>query len=244
MKNSLIALFIMIGFNSLSLNAQKTLTRPTKKAQTTQTKPHNPSKLKAGSQNIQNTHSQFSKSLKPTGTINGYGYVDLGLSVKWATCNVGAKTPSDYGSYFAWGETSTKSEYTQANSVTWEKSMGNISGNYQYDAACDNWGGIWRLPTKLEIDELVNRCNRKWTTLGGHNGYLVTGPNGKSIFLPAAGYYFGSSLNNVGEHGYYLSSSPDERDSKSAYLLNFGCNYFLRSWSYRICGCTMRPVSE
>lgn len=244
MKKILIALLIMIGFNSLSLNAQKTLTKPTKKAQATQAKPHNPSKSKAGSQNTQNTQIQSSKSLKPTGTINGHGYVDLGLSVKWATCNVGAKTPSDYGSYFAWGETTTKSEYTEANSVTYNKSMSDISSDSHYDAARAKWGGTWRLPTKAEIDELVNKCKTRWTTYNGHKGRLVTGPNGKSIFLPAAGYHFGTSLDKVGEYGYYWSSTPFESGTQYAFRLYFTRSNFLSFWNYLYYGHTVRPVSE
>lgn len=259
MKKILIALLIMIGFNSLSLNAQKTLTKPTKKAHTTQTKPHNLSKPKAGSQKkrtdtmvvdyvrpqeMKNTQLKSSISLKPTGIINGHEYVDLGLSVKWATCNVGASSPSDYGDYFAWGETTAKSEYTVANSVTYEKSIGDISGDSRYDAARANWGGTWRLPTQAEIGELVNKCKTRWTTHGGHNGYLVTGPNGKSIFLPAAGWRDGSSLYNVGEDGSDWSSTPYESDTQNAYYLYFGSSHFYRYWGSRYYGHSVRPVSE
>lgn len=244
MKKILIALLIMIGFNSLSLNAQKTLTKPTKKAQTTQAKPHNPSKPKAGTQNTQNTHSQFSKSHKLTGTINGHGYVDLGLSVKWATCNVGTSSPSDYGDYFAWGETTTKSWYTSSNSVTCNKSIGDIAGNSRYDAASSKWGGTWRLPTRAEIDELIEKCERKWTIQGGHNGYLVTGSNGKSIFLPAAGWRNGSFPSKEGEYGYYWSSTPDDRGAEDAYSLYFFNDRFGEYSIYRYTGRTVRPVSK
>ncbi len=121
-------------------------------------------------------------SVKPTGKINGHEYADLGLSVKWATCNVGASSPSDYGNYYAWGETTPKGTYTEENSKTYGKNMGSIAGNSQYDAARANWGGSWRLPTASEIDELKSKCKYVWTTKGGVNGYKVTGPNGNSIF--------------------------------------------------------------
>ena len=85
---------------------------------------------------------------------NGHEWVDLGLSVKWATCNVGASRPEQYGNYYAWGETTTKSEYTRDNSKTMYKNLGDISGNAQYDAARANWGGSWRMPRKAEFDEL------------------------------------------------------------------------------------------
>ena len=140
-------------------------------------------------------------SFKPDGSDGkheGHGYVDLGLSVKWATCNVGATSPEDYGDYFAWGETETKSEYTEENSATYGlsisqlESQGYIDGagnlNPQYDAAAANWGGDWRMPTVAEMWELINNCTWTWTTQNGVSGYNVEGPNGNSIFLPAAGY--------------------------------------------------------
>ena len=179
-----------------------------------------------------------------TGTINGHKYVDLGLSVKWADRNVGAGSPSDYGSYFAWGETSTKSEYTEANSVTYEKDFGDIRGNSQYDAARANWGSSWRLPTKAECQELVDKCKWVWTTQGSHNGYKVTGPNGNSIFLPAAGCRNGSSLYFAGEDGYCWSSTPLESDARYAYYLYFGSGSHLVYWYDRSFGRSVRPVSE
>lgn len=192
----------------------------------------------------QDTVSQ--KDLKPVliGTINGHEYVDLGLSVKWATCNVGADSPSDYGDYFAWGETSTKSEYTEENSTTYEKSISDISGDSQYDVARANWGGTWRLPTAAEIDELTEKCKRKWITEGGHNGYRVTGPNGKSIFLPAAGWRYRSFLNYFGELGHYWSSTPRWSDTLSTYYLRFNSGSFGRDWYYRFRGHAVRPVSN
>ncbi len=150
--------------------------------------------------------------------INGHECVDLGLSIKWAACNIGASTPSDYGDYYAWGETSTKSLYTEDNSITFGKNMGSIAGDSRYDAARAKWGGSWRLPTASEIYELVSKCKREWTTMGGHKGYKVTGPNGKSIFLPAAGWRGGTSLYNAGESGDYWSATPYEDYSNIAYI--------------------------
>uniref|UniRef100_UPI0040569567 hypothetical protein n=1 Tax=Alistipes sp. TaxID=1872444 RepID=UPI0040569567 len=158
-------------------------------------------------------------SSSTTGERNGHKWVDLGLSVKWATCNVGASSPEDYGNYFAWGETTTKSSYDPSNSKIINRDMGNIAGNSSYDAARANWGGNWRMPTKTEMEELENRCTWTWTTQGGHKGYKVTGPNGNSIFLPAAGGRRGESLGSAGEYGTYWSASP--YDSQSAYDLNF-----------------------
>jgi len=249
MKKTLITLLFMSGFCCLSVNAQKPLKKP-QKTQTAVT-PNKPARQQqAGNKpnkpvRPQKTQTQPSAPrVTATGTINGHGYVDLGLSVKWATCNVGASSPSDYGSYFAWGETTAKSEYTVANSVTYEKSIGDISGDSRYDAARANWGGTWRLPTKAEIDELVNKCKIRWTTYNGHKGRLVTGPNGKSIFLPAAGWRNGSSLRYVGEGGYYWSSTPDESGTQSACSLGFNSRDFSRYWNCRYDGRTVRPVSE
>ena len=178
------------------------------------------------------------------GVINGHEYVDLGLSVKWATCNVGASGPSDYGDYFAWGEISPKSEYSKENSVTYKKNIGDIGGNARYDAARANWGGSWRLPTLDEIKELDEKCTWTWTTQGGHNGYEVVGPSGKSIFLPAAGWRGGASLYGVGEYGHYWSSSPYGSDARYACGLYFHSRNGSWDWSSRNGGRSVRPVSD
>ena len=178
--------------------------------------------------------------------INGHEYVDLGLpsGLKWAICNVGANLPSEYGDYYAWGETTTKSDYSSSNCVTYGQEMGDISGNPQYDAARANWGGTWRMPTKAEFDELLNKCTWRWTTQGGNNGYKVTGPNGNSIFLPAAGYRLGTSLYYAGSFGYCWSSTPNESTTQGAYDLYFGSDYHDTNWHDRYYGRSVRPVSE
>ena len=179
-----------------------------------------------------------------TGTIDGHEYVDLGLSVKWATCNVGASSPSDYGNYYAWGEVRTKSEYTEENSLTYKESMGDISGNSTYDAARYNWGGKWRLPTEAECRELVDNCWWFWGKYGGHKGYKATSKkNGASIFLPAAGRRYGSYLHFAGEDGYYWSSTPDESRTQDAYRL-YSYSYHGVDCYPRYFGLSVRPVSE
>lgn len=149
------------------------------------------------------------------GYINGHEYVNLGLSVKWATCNVGASKPEDSGYYFAWGETSPKTIYDWS---TYRWCNGNYNNITKYftpttaplefsdDAARVILGGSWRMPTKAEQDELREKCTWTWTSLNGVNGYKVTGSNGNSIFLPAAGYRNNDSLNGVGTYGNYWSS--------------------------------------
>lgn len=179
-----------------------------------------------------------------TGRINGHGYVDLGLSVKWATCNVGASRPENYGDYYAWGETQTKLEYTKKNSLTDGKNIGNISGNSQYDVARAQWGSSWRLPTLAEIKELKDKCKWKWTTEGGHKGYRVTGPNGNFIFLPAAGYCRDTGIHNLGLSGTYWSGTLYEGSSFNAYYLYFSSGYVTWGSSSRDRGHSVRPVSE
>ena len=159
----------------------------------------------------------------PDGEIAGHGYVDLGLpsGLKWATCNVGATSAEDYGDYFAWGETSPKAIYTDNTYQHWNDADGNgiweygesainsdISGNAQYDAATANWGGSWRMPSEDEMQELVNHCEWEWTEVNGVNGAKVIGPNGRCIFLPAAGLRYGPSLDGGGDIGHYWSSTP------------------------------------
>ena len=177
------------------------------------------------------------------GQHNGHEYVDLGLSVKWATCNVGATSPEDYGHYFAWGETRPKAEYTVENSLTCGKQMSDISGNVNYDAATANWGGDWRMPTKEEMKELCN-CAWERTTQNGVNVYRVTGPNGNSIFLPAAGGRGGTSLYNDGNVGFYWSSTPYDYDDDYAYNLDFSDGNEYVIGSYRSVGYTVRPITE
>ena len=195
---------------------------------------------------------------KPTGTIEGHGYVDLGLSVKWATKNVGASSPSDYGDYFAWGETRKKDNYDENTCFDCLDSTGASWGTYKiggktsisptcgHDTARENWGGTWRMPTNAEFDELCNKCTWTWTTQGGHKGYLVTSKtNGKSIFLPAAGWRYGTSTDGVGERGYYWSGTLSSWYSNNARSPYFNSSY--RNTSYgneRSFGQSVRPVTE
>ena len=108
------------------------------------------------------------------GIINGHEYVDLGLSVKWATCNVGADSPSGYGNYYAWGEITPKQDYLKTNDVLLPKKTFKISGDPRYDAACANWGDSWRLPTRKEIRELERKCRWVLTNIDGIEGLLVS----------------------------------------------------------------------
>ncbi|MCQ2233187.1 MAG: hypothetical protein MJZ24_00415 [Paludibacteraceae bacterium] len=179
--------------------------------------------------------------------------VDLGLSVKWAACNLGATKPEDYGNYYAWGETKPKATYMGDNSnwydvdydVLKSKEVINSRGNLtaRYDAATANWGAGWRMPTLDEIKELDNRCRWSWTTMNGVKGYKVTGPSGKSIFLPAAGNRGGAESNDVGSYGRYWSSTANV-SGYSAYGLYFYSGGYDWYNYIRYFGRSVRPVSE
>ena len=190
----------------------------------------------------------------------GVQAVDLGLSVKWATCNVGANRPEDYGDYFAWGEVKPKSVYDwstykycngSANTLTKYNSYssyGRVDNKStleaQDDAATINWGGAWRMPTKAEQDELRTKCKWVWTTLNGVKGYKVVGPNGNSIFLPAAGYMVKGALYTAGSSGIYRSSSLCTYSPGSAYNVHFCSD--LVDWynNCRYYGHSVRPVCQ
>ena len=184
-------------------------------------------------------------SVEPTiCTINGRDYVDLGLSVKWATCNVGASSPEGFGDYYAWGETSTKSSYTEDNCETYSKDISDIKGTNR-DVAHTKWGGTWRMPTKTEFKELVDNCHWTWITQNDVNGYLITSnKNGRSIFLPAAGGYNNGVLYDQLEGGGYWSSTPNETDTSGAFYLKIDGDNPVVGWYFRSRGRPIRPVSD
>ena len=190
------------------------------------------------------------------------GAVDLGLpsGTLWADRNVGADSPEDYGDYFAWGETKPKSTYN-LSTYKWcrgsEDTMTKYCDNSSYgtvdnktvldledDAAYVNMGTEWRMPTYDEQKELRNKCTWTWTTQNGTNGYRVTGPNGNSIFLPAAGYRNDSDLNNAGSYGLYRSASLYESNPYYAWYLYFDSSYYYTRYDYRYYGRTVRAVAR
>lgn len=182
------------------------------------------------------------------GIINGHEYVDLGLSVKWATCNVGADSPSDYGDYYAWGEITPKQDYLKTNDVLLPKKTFKISGDPRYDAACANWGDTWRLPTRKEIRELERKCRWVLTNIDGIEGYKIIGPNGNHIFIPFAGYRYGKLLYFDKEYGFIWCEVADVRNMDVAYSLGFSFHFRGKGtelgWVYRYYGRTIRPVSD
>lgn len=179
-------------------------------------------------------------------TVNGYKYVDLGLSVKWASHNIGANAPSAYGDYFAWGEIRPKREYTDSNSLTFNHAIGDIAGDPAHDAARALWGSPWRLPSRNEIKELVMKCSWTIVTNQGHNCFKVVGPNGNYIYLPIAGHYISSSLEKLGEAGHYMTSNAPTGNRNRMYGLCLKADskqYFMHIWS-RSVGQSIRPVFE
>lgn len=176
--------------------------------------------------------------------------IDLGLSsgTKWASWNIGATTPEEYGDFYAWGETETKSRYSKvlykyyiSSSIGYADIGVDISGT-QYDVARLLWGGNWRIPTTTEIRELVNECIWTWEQSNGKYGYIVTGPNGNSIFLPAAGYRIDGSHGAAGSNGWYWSSELSS--SNNALFLSTSSNSFSTSVGIdnRYQGLPIRPV--
>ena len=178
-----------------------------------------------------------------------YEAVDLGLpsGIKWATFNVGATKPEEYGGYYAWGEINTKESYADDNSLTYKKSSYNIeiSGNVKYDAASYCWKGTWRMPTRAEFKELVENCAWEWTAVNGVDGYKVTSiTNGNSIFLPAAGYKSGTSRFDTALGYYWSGSYYNSTNNYYSYSFYFRSGYYAVSSESRCCGCPIRPVCE
>ena len=192
-----------------------------------------------------------------------HAYVDLGLpsGLLWATCNVGADNPEDYGDYFAWGETQPKDtynwstyQYCNGSNSTLTKYCNNSDYGYngftdnlttllpEDDAATANWGSDWRMPTDDEWQELLDNTTVIWTTQNGVNGRLFTAANGNSLFLPAAGFRGSGGLYYAGSYGYYWSSSLNSDDPDYAWGFSFRSDDYYVVDSSRGCGFTVRPV--
>lgn len=191
------------------------------------------------------------------GTHNGHEWVDLGLpsGTLWATCNVGASSPEEYGDYFAWGETMPKRTYdwstyfdTNDDGETFQK-YNNEDGKTELepsdDAATANWGEGWRMPSIEQQDELREKCSWTWMQKNGVSGYEVKSKtNGSSLFLPAAGFYSGSSLDDAGSYGYYWSRSLEAGYSYDAYSVGISSGNVNRNGSGRYYGDSVRPVRQ
>lgn len=180
-----------------------------------------------------------------------HDWVDLGLpsGTKWATCNIGASNPEDHGDYFAWGETSPKLSYTERNYKKLDKQIDDIAGKREYDAARANWGGKWHTPTREQLEELFKYCSLTFSideNGSGSNGYRLTGPNGKSIFLPAAGMMDGEEVTNADSYGFYWCSTSHEGvyAGTSAYCPFFNIRGVNFGWDSYYRGHSIRPVLD
>lgn len=211
--------------------------------------------------NKDNTNDiQFNGNLTVSGSLGGYSYVDLGLSVKWATYNVGSNSPENSGGYYAWGEISEKSNYSYSNYsfVKTDKvpsyfyNIGNDISQTKYDVAYKKWGSSWRMPTRKEYDELVNNCTSQWITIKGVKGRIYISKNGNTIFFPAVGYKEDNMLKYYGDDGYYWTSNIGSVSSDvsnhypSALIANFDSEYGdgLQDRGYRADGLPVRAVSD
>lgn len=210
--------------------------------------------------NAQTLKQAISESSRPQRESEKTSYVDLGLSVKWATCNIGASKPEEYGNYYVWRETSTKSTYewrtykcfndnyktqityvTSSSFRTFDENVidfgmpyfNNTTLGKSADVANITLGGKWRMPTFEEWKELVTMCTCTWTIVNGVVGYKVEAVNGNSIFLPAAGSRNDMDFRKVGHFGYYWSSSLDNNDWDKAHIVRFDSYGFTsRLYSY------------
>ena len=184
--------------------------------------------------------------------------VDLGLSVSWASCNVGARTPEEFGHYFAWGEVEPKAYYdwdtyrycdSCYNALTkycLQPKFGVVDGLERLecgdDAAGRRWGGRWRMPTPAETEELCDSCEWQWTQVAGVNGYRVTGRNGNAIFLPAAGYSHKDTVFNANGYGYYWQNTLFSTYSPDALCYSFFDGCYGNTYYSRNIGLTVRAV--
>lgn len=195
------------------------------------------------------------------GVHNLHSWVDLGLpsGTLWANMNIGANTNYDYGDYFAFGEISEKSSYTEENYDHYGMAIGEFSGQERFDAATSIWGGGWRTPTHDEISELDRYCTTRIVQVTDTFGQvqsicMIQGTNGKSIYMPLAGYYSGESFIEGGSKGHYWSSTPYSSgtdDHDYAYDLNVVTtiltgdnNHLYKPTSERWLGHTIRPVLD
>ena len=176
--------------------------------------------------------------------------IDLGLpsGTKWACCNIGASHPEESGDFYAWGETTNKNDFSWATYIHCDGSydtchdLGADIAGMSYDVAHEKWGDKWQMPSSEQINELIKNCTSKWKTLNSLKGRYYTGPNGNTIFLPAAGYRWGGNLYRINGNGYYWSSSQGPSQSDYAYLLNVSSKSSLLDEYYRYYGHVIRPV--
>lgn len=182
-------------------------------------------------------------------TVSAGQVVDLGLSVYWASCNLGAEKPEEYGNHYAWGETKTKASYYTRNysyyneSTTQFVNIGNEISGTEYDAAKVNLGNQWRMPTQKELQELIDNCSWEWIQINDINGYKVTGQNGNSIFLPAAGFLSDTQHYNMNILLWYWTGT--EGTGRSSLAISLDSNSRIKlSYEDKYMGLSIRPVTS
>lgn len=182
--------------------------------------------------------------------INGYEYVDLGLpsGLKWATTNVGATSPDEIGSYFAWGELKSKDIFSMDNCPTYGVAMEDFSGDAEHDVAAFSWESTWRMPTEADMRELKDKCTWEWIMQdNGVWGSVATGPNGNQVFFPSGGFMTETNVDFADAEAAYWTSSPDnnEHDPNFAtFFYVYNNNFCNIGWMSRYVGLLVRPVSE
>ncbi len=211
------------------------------------------------SRNTRSSSKNSYTKLNVSGSINGHDYVDLGLPSgrRWATCNIGSQSPAGYGDYFSWAETKSKAIYTEANYSgcidIYIDGLGDIKSdtirgqhriidNPRFDAARKNWGENWELPTAADFAELNKECSWTLKTIDGHKGYLVTGSNGNSIFLPMAGLKENQYKSQVGTGGFYWTGDSWDARDRSTMVDFHESSHNGSIWCYRYKGLSIRPV--
>lgn len=202
------------------------------------------------------------------GTYNGHEYVDMGLpsGILWATCNLGAEEPHEYGLHFAWGEVTTKTNYEWGNYTLCNGAYNKLTKYCNVASYGDNgfvddliiveadddvvvkqWGEGWRMPTYTDMLEFQSYTNSEWTEQNGVKGRLFTSRvNGNTLFMPASGTYKGTDLKDKGTKGYYWAGEINSINSPHrACSLEFDeSEYFTSNCNYRCYGQTIRPIHK
>ena len=245
-------LFLIISvqgcqFRHHSVSSQSKTTKPYKKLDNKSTKKTIPKLSQAPNASLKISNDP----LCPDG--NHPHMIDLGLPsrTKWACCNIGSTCPEEFGDYYAWGETKTKSTYDWCHYEYYKnKSYSNlgttISGT-MYDVAHVKWGGLWQMPTKEQCDELINNCSHYFTKVNGIKGcMLISKKNGRSVFIPASGLRDATALNSTNMDGLYWTGTQYEKYLEGAYFFNINIsdNIVETSHLFRSLGLTIRPVAK
>lgn len=187
--------------------------------------------------------ANFKSKYATSGKNEGYDYVDLGLpsGVKWAAYNIGATKPEEFGKYYSWGDTYAQTSYT-LQTYSYTSNPENLP--LEDDVANKSWGGSWRMPTEIEIEELLENCNCTWGEKSGVKGYTLTSKiNGFSIFLPASGWYYDTTYNASNTAAYYWSNTR-AYNTYRAHCIYLSSDKIEKIETNRFYGFSVRPVCQ